>query len=61
MYNNVLITFDMDNNDFDKYVQYVIAQVGEGNHSKDEMKQDLLSRGLSNNDVDAIIEVAFTL
>ena len=51
----------MDNNDFDKYVQYVIAQVGEGNHSKDEMKQDLLSRGLSNNDVDAIIEVAFTL
>lgn len=61
MYNNVLITFDMYNNDFDKYVQYVIAQVGEGNHSKDEMKQDLLSRGLSNNDVDAIIEVAFTL
>ena len=51
----------MDNNDFDKYVQYVIAQVGEGNHSKDEMKEDLLSRGLSNEDVDDIIKEAYAL
>lgn len=52
----------MDNNDFDKYVQYVIAQVGEGNHSKDEMKEDLLSRGLSSNeDVDDIIKEAYAL
>lgn len=27
----------------DKYVQYVIAQVDKSNHSKDEMKEDLLS------------------
>ena len=61
MYNNNLIAFNMDNNDFDKYVQYVIAQVGEGNHSKDEMKEDLLSRGLSNEDVDDIIKEAYAL
>lgn len=60
--NNIkLIAYNMDNNDFDKYVQYVIAQVGEGNHSKDEMKEDLLSRGLSNEDVDDIIKEAYAL
>lgn len=60
--NNIkLIAYNMDNNDFDKYVQYVIAQVGEGNHSKDEMKEDFLSRGLSNEDVDDIIKEAYAL
>ena len=51
----------MDNNDFDKYVQYVIAQVGEGNHTKDEMKEHLLSRGLSQEEVDEIVNEAFYL
>lgn len=38
----------MDNYNFDKYVQYVIAQVDKSNHAKDEMKEDLLSCLLSN-------------
>lgn len=49
----------MDNNEFDKYVQYVIAQVGEGNHSKDEIKEDLSSRGLSHEEVDEVVDEAF--
>lgn len=62
MYNNSLIAFNiMENNEFDKYMKYVIAQVGEGNHSKDEMKEDLLSRGLSNEDADKIIKCAYAL
>lgn len=41
----------MENHELDKYVEYVLAQVGEGRHTKEDIKIDLHERGLSDAEV----------
>lgn len=43
----------------DKYVEYVIAQVGEGGHTRDEMVQDLKERGLNDNEIENVLNLAW--
>ena len=46
--------------DLDKYVEYVIAQVGEGGHSKDELAEDLKERGLNDNEIKQVLDIAWS-
>lgn len=45
--------------DLDKYVEYVIAQVGEGGHSKNELAEDLKERGLNDNEIKQVLDIAW--
>lgn len=49
----------MDNQKFDKYVEYVLAQVGEGRHTKEDIKMDLHERGLSDAEINEVLDVAW--
>jgi len=44
--------------DIDKYVQYVIAQIGEAAHTFEDIKEDLKERGLSDSDISDIMDIA---
>lgn len=46
--------------DLEKYICYTIAQIGEGNHKKTEMVDDLRNRGLSNEEIEAVLDIAFS-
>ena len=37
--------------DLDKYIEYVIAQVGEGGHTRNELVDDLKERGLNDDEI----------
>ena len=45
--------------DLDKYVEYVIAQVGEGGHSKEDLAEDLKERGLNDNEILQVLDIAW--
>lgn len=45
--------------DIDKYVDYVLAQVSEGGHSKKEIEEDLKERGLSDEEIKSVIQLAW--
>lgn len=42
----------------DKYVEYVIAQIGEGNHSYKDIVEDLKERGLSDSEISEVLQLA---
>ena len=46
--------------DLDKYVEYVIAQVSEGGHSKEELAEDLRGRGLHDDEIRQVLDVAWS-
>lgn len=51
----------MENHELDKYVEYVLAQVGEGRHTKEDIKIDLHERGLSDAEVKEVLDVAWEI
>lgn len=44
----------------DKYIEYVIAQVGEGGHTRSELAEDLKERGLNNNEIEQVLDIAWS-
>jgi hypothetical protein len=44
----------------DKYIEYVLAQVLEGGHTKEEVEEDLLERGLLPEEVDYVMQGAWS-
>lgn len=51
----------MENRELDKFVEYVLAQVGEGQHTKEDIEQDLVERGLSEAEVKYVLDVAWQI
>ena len=47
--------------DVDKFIEYVLAQVGEGTHSKGEVIEDLKERGLSEEEIDYVMQNAWSI
>lgn len=45
--------------DLDKYIDYVIAQVAEGGHSKEEIISDLKDRGLNEQEINEVMRTAW--
>lgn len=43
----------------DKYIEYVIAQVGEGGHTRDELAEDLKERGLNDAEIKQVLDLAW--
>lgn len=51
----------MENHELDKYVEYVLAQVGEGQHTKEDIKIDLQERGLSDAEIKEVLDIAWEI
>ena len=47
--------------DINKYIEYVIAQVGEGTHKRSDVIEDLKERGLSEEEVEYVMQNAWSL
>lgn len=45
--------------DLNNYVDYVISQVGEGCHTKEEMIEDLQERGLDKEEIVYVLDIAW--
>lgn len=46
--------------DLDKYIEYVIAQVGEGGHTRNELVDDLKERGLNDDEIEHVLNLAWS-
>lgn len=51
----------MENRELDKYVEYVLAQVGEGQHTKEDIKKDLHERGLTDAEIKEVLDMAWEI
>ncbi len=51
----------MENRELDKYVEYVLAQVGEGQHAKEDIEMDLRERGLSDAEIKDVLDMAWEI
>lgn len=51
----------MEDHKLDKYVEYILAQVGEGRHTKEDIKMDLHDRGLSDAEIKEVLDAAWKI
>ena len=51
----------MENQKLDKYIEYVLAQIGEGQHTKAEIISDLQERGLSESEIKEVLDASWTV